>query len=50
MEGDNCLIEYAVAGAAEVVVTHNYRDLVNAELRFPEIRIVKPETFLEELR
>jgi len=39
-----------VEGAAEMVVTNNYRDLVNAELRFPEIRIVKPETFLEEIR
>lgn len=49
-EGDNHLIELAVAGSADMVVTHNYRDLVNAKLRFPEIRIVRPETFLEELR
>ena len=49
-EGDNHLIELAVAGSAERIVTHNLRHLLRAELRFPGIRIVKPVTLLEELR
>ncbi|MBL1278060.1 MAG: putative toxin-antitoxin system toxin component, PIN family [Ectothiorhodospiraceae bacterium] len=45
-EGDNFLIELAVAGNAEFIITNNLRDLVTAELKFPEFKIVKPETFL----
>jgi len=45
-EGDNFLIELAVAGNAEFIITNNMRDLVTAELKFPEFKIVKPETFL----
>jgi len=45
-EGDNFLIELAVAGNAEFIITNNIRDLVTAELKFPEFEIVKPETFL----
>ncbi len=45
-EGDNFLIELAVAGNAEFIITNNIRDLVTAELKFPEFKIVKPETFL----
>jgi predicted nucleic acid-binding protein len=37
------LIELAVAGGASYVVTKN------ADLHFPEIRIVLPETFLQEV-
>lgn len=39
-EGDNHLIELAVAGNAEAIVTRNRRDLAGAELRFPQIRIL----------
>ncbi len=45
-EGDNFLIELAIAGNAEFIITNNIRDLVTAELKFPELKIVKPETFL----
>ncbi|VAW62679.1 hypothetical protein MNBD_GAMMA09-2887 [hydrothermal vent metagenome] len=45
-EGDNFLIELAVAGNAEFIITNNIRDLVTAELNFPEFKIVKPEIFL----
>ncbi len=45
-EGDNFLIELAIAGNANSIITNNIRDLVNAELKFPELKIVKPETFL----
>ena len=48
-ESDNHLIELAVAGVADVVVTRNLRDLRGAELRFEPLRILSPEDFLKEL-
>ncbi len=45
-EGDNHLIELAVAGAAEVIVTNNLRDVGRGELRFPGIRFLSPRQFL----
>lgn len=45
-ENDNFLIELAVAGNASVIVTNNIKDLRNAELEFPDLRIVKPEQLL----
>lgn len=49
-EADNHLVELAVAGSADCIVTHNHKHLATAELRFPEIRIVSPAALLEELR
>lgn len=48
-EADNHLIELAVAGGAEVVVTRNLRDLARMELRFPHLRVLSPEVFLQEI-
>ena len=45
-ESDNFLIELAVAGNASVIVTNNLKDLRNAELKFPDLRILKPEQLL----
>lgn len=45
-EGDNHLIELAVAGGATVIATYNLRDFQNAELLFPDIRICRPEELL----
>jgi len=45
-EGDNFLIELALAGNATHIVTNNITDLKGAELRFPELHIVKPEELL----
>ena len=47
-EGDNHLIELAVAGNASHVVTRNLRDLCRSELKFPLLSIVSPEQFLKE--
>jgi uncharacterized protein len=41
-EGDNHLVELAVAGGADVIVTHNLRHLRSMELRFPGLAIVTP--------
>ena len=45
-EGDNFLIELALAGNAAHIVTNNIGDLQNAELNFPGLTIVKPEKLL----
>lgn len=44
-EADNHLIELAVAGGADFIVTRNLRNLQAAELR---LRIVSPDLFLKE--
>jgi putative PIN family toxin of toxin-antitoxin system len=49
-EGDNHLIELAVAGQASHIVSRNLRDLRRAELSFPELRVATPEQFLKEVR
>jgi predicted nucleic acid-binding protein len=49
-EGDNHLIELAVAGGARAIVTRNLRDLSRMELRFPKLRLLTPEDFLREIR
>jgi putative PIN family toxin of toxin-antitoxin system len=45
-EGDNHLVELAVAGGADHIVTHNVRDLKNMELKFPGLAIVTPSQLL----
>lgn len=47
-EGDSHLIELAVAGNAQFIVTHNVRDLARGELAWPHLRIVTPARFMEE--
>lgn len=45
-ESDNFLIELAVAGNSEIIVTNNVKDLENAELKFRELRVLKPGALL----
>ena len=47
-EADNHLVELAVAGNAEAIVTHNTRDFERTELRFPALRIVAPGALIAE--
>ena len=47
-EGDNHILELAVAGGAVAIVTRNIRDFINAELGFPGIRILTPEKMIKE--
>lgn len=49
-EGDNHLVELAVAGGAEYIVTRNLRDVARMELLFPELKVVFPETLLKEIK
>lgn len=47
-EGDNFLIELAVAGNATCVVTNNVRDIKNSELSFPDLHVLTPEQLLRD--
>jgi predicted nucleic acid-binding protein len=47
-EADNHLVELAVAGGAEAIITKNTRDFTRAELHFPGLRILQPEDILRE--
>ena len=48
-EGDNHLVELAVAAGNAAIVTRNLRDLQQMDLRFPGLRILSPESFLASL-
>jgi len=48
-EADNHLIELAVAGGARTIVTKNVRDFRGSDLRFPDLRVLKPEVVLQEM-
>jgi len=48
-EADNHLVELAVAGGAQFIVTRNLRDVARMELRFPHLRVLSPEDFLKEV-
>jgi uncharacterized protein len=48
-EGDNHLVELAVAGSAAAIVTKNVRDLRSGELCFPGLRILQPAEALKEI-
>jgi len=45
-EGDNFLIELALAGNSRKIVTNNVKDLQAAELKFDDLRILKPRQLL----
>jgi len=47
-EGDNHVIELAIAGSTSIIVTNNVRDFKQSDLIFPEISILTPNQFLEE--
>lgn len=41
-EGDNHLVELAVAGSAQAIVTRNRRDFRGAELKFENLAVLTP--------
>lgn len=42
-ENDNYLVELAVAGNAEAIISHNTRDFQMSQLKFPHIQIKLPQ-------
>ena len=48
-EGDNHVLELALAGAAGIIVTTNRADFLGGDLRFPEVKILTPPEFLKEM-
>lgn len=48
-ESDNHVVELAVAGGAEAIVTKNVRDFQRSELLFPALRILRPEALIKEI-
>ncbi|WP_319420536.1 putative toxin-antitoxin system toxin component, PIN family [Pleurocapsa sp. FMAR1] len=45
-EADNHLIELAVAGNAQIIATRNIKDFKRSQLKFPQLKIFKPEEVL----
>ena len=48
-EADNHLIELALAGGADIIVTNNIRDVRRGELSFPQLQILTPREFLKTI-
>ncbi len=46
-EGDNFLVELAIAGNATCIVTNNISDLLTTELNFPNLKIVTPVQLIQ---
>jgi uncharacterized protein len=49
-EGDNHLIELAVAGGAEFLVNRNLKDLQSGQLKFPQVQFLSPHSFLKKVQ
>lgn len=48
-EGDNHVLELAIAGGASRIVTNNAADFSGSDLHFPDIRVLTPIDILKEL-
>ena len=48
-EADNHLVELAVAGGSDAIVTNHTRDVRRGELSFPHLQILTPAQFLKTI-
>ena len=48
-EGDNFVLEIAVAASPCTIVTHNIADFLRAELRFPQVVLCTPGQLMQQL-
>lgn len=48
-EADNHVVELAVAGGAEAIVTENTRDFRRTELLFPRLQVLRPAQLMEAI-
>lgn len=46
-EADNHVVDLAVAGNADCIVTKNERDFANMELQFPQLKLATAAEFME---
>lgn len=46
-EGDNHVLELAVAAGDAPILTYNRRDFASGQLRFPDIQVLSPATWLK---
>lgn len=46
-EADNHVVDLAVAGNAEYIITQNERDFSVMELQFPQLKLAKAAEFVE---
>jgi putative PIN family toxin of toxin-antitoxin system len=46
-EADNHVVDLAVAGNAEYIITQNERDFSKMELQFPQLKLAKAAEFME---
>jgi putative PIN family toxin of toxin-antitoxin system len=47
-EGDNHVLELAIAGNAQILVTNNLRDFRGSELTFPQLQILSPYQIIKD--
>ena len=45
-EGDNHVIELAIAGNAQIIATNNLKDFRGSELTFPQLQILNPHQII----
>ena len=45
-EDDNHIVEIAIAGNAQIIVTNNIKDFQQSQLKFPQLQIKQPKEII----